>query len=267
MENQTTPPAENLPQTEAHHEHTSRSWKSKWPFLVIALLLVLVAIFAGLYFLGSNKSSQNSPSPSPEPVACTMEAKLCPDGVTYVGRSGPKCEFEACPTGSASSSGSVLLNKTYSSPDKWQIDYPGNYKLETRPSTQMGPNGTGTPVVISYLGPTQGSGTEFHDGVSFSIGVQKKPANQSIKDALDEYSKPNPELGGTRTELKPITVNSLSGYETTTEGMGKFRFIMLNYPGDNTKVYLMSIFADGPEPTGAEFKTIAEKMVESFRNI
>jgi len=31
-----------------------------------------------------------------EPVACTMEAKLCPDG-SYVGRTGPKCEFAACP--------------------------------------------------------------------------------------------------------------------------------------------------------------------------
>lgn len=30
-------------------------------------------------------------------VACTMEAKVCPDG-SYVSRSGPKCEFEACPT-------------------------------------------------------------------------------------------------------------------------------------------------------------------------
>lgn len=29
-------------------------------------------------------------------VACTMEAKLCPDG-SYVGRTGPSCEFEACP--------------------------------------------------------------------------------------------------------------------------------------------------------------------------
>lgn len=28
--------------------------------------------------------------------ACTMEAKLCPDG-SYVGREGPKCEFKTCP--------------------------------------------------------------------------------------------------------------------------------------------------------------------------
>lgn len=32
----------------------------------------------------------------PGQVACTMEAKLCPDG-SSVGRTGPNCEFAACP--------------------------------------------------------------------------------------------------------------------------------------------------------------------------
>ncbi|MDO8575824.1 MAG: carboxypeptidase-like regulatory domain-containing protein [bacterium] len=32
---------------------------------------------------------------SPEPVACTMEAKICPDG-SSVGRTGPNCEFADC---------------------------------------------------------------------------------------------------------------------------------------------------------------------------
>lgn len=30
------------------------------------------------------------------PTVCTMEAKLCPDG-SFVGRTGPKCEFAPCP--------------------------------------------------------------------------------------------------------------------------------------------------------------------------
>jgi len=30
------------------------------------------------------------------PVACTMDAKLCPDG-SYVSRTGPNCEFALCP--------------------------------------------------------------------------------------------------------------------------------------------------------------------------
>ena len=31
-----------------------------------------------------------------EPVACTMDAKECPDG-SYVGRVGPNCDFATCP--------------------------------------------------------------------------------------------------------------------------------------------------------------------------
>lgn len=30
------------------------------------------------------------------PVACTMEAMMCPDG-SYVGRTGPNCAFAQCP--------------------------------------------------------------------------------------------------------------------------------------------------------------------------
>ena len=41
-------------------------------------------------------------SPVPQPVACTQEAKACPDG-SYVGRSGPNCEFAVCPTNKATS--------------------------------------------------------------------------------------------------------------------------------------------------------------------
>lgn len=52
---------------------------------VIAIILILLPVGAYL-FLNSNKQ-----------VACTTEAKLCPDG-TYVSRTGPKCEFTACPS-------------------------------------------------------------------------------------------------------------------------------------------------------------------------
>ena len=33
----------------------------------------------------------------PTGIACTMDAKLCPDGQTYVGRISPSCQFAACP--------------------------------------------------------------------------------------------------------------------------------------------------------------------------
>lgn len=38
-----------------------------------------------------------TPETQPETVACTMDAKQCPDG-SYVGRIGPDCEFATCPS-------------------------------------------------------------------------------------------------------------------------------------------------------------------------
>lgn len=36
-------------------------------------------------------------APSASMQACTLEAKICPDG-SSVGRNGPNCEFTACPS-------------------------------------------------------------------------------------------------------------------------------------------------------------------------
>jgi len=56
---------------------------------VIIIVIVLV-VFAGLFWFIYYSYTQ-------KPTACTAEAKVCPDGST-VGRTGPDCEFEACPT-------------------------------------------------------------------------------------------------------------------------------------------------------------------------
>lgn len=60
------------------------------PFFV-AILVVFVGLSAWFLFGGSVTPREN-----PEPVACTMEAFICPDG-TAVGRTGPNCEFAPCP--------------------------------------------------------------------------------------------------------------------------------------------------------------------------
>lgn len=44
---------------------------------------------------GDSLPPGNGSVPGGGEVACTMEAKLCPDG-SYVGRSGPNCEFAPC---------------------------------------------------------------------------------------------------------------------------------------------------------------------------
>jgi len=51
---------------------------------------VVVLLIAGAFLLGKDEVGNEGP------VACTMDAMICPDG-SAVGRSGPLCEFEACP--------------------------------------------------------------------------------------------------------------------------------------------------------------------------
>ncbi|MEK7228069.1 MAG: carboxypeptidase-like regulatory domain-containing protein [Patescibacteria group bacterium] len=58
---------------------------------IIALLILAGAIVAIRY----DKKSATTPI-TPIQIACTQEAKQCPDG-SYVGRTGPQCQFAECP--------------------------------------------------------------------------------------------------------------------------------------------------------------------------
>lgn len=57
---------------------------------VAAAVLVLILLAGGAYFYMSSGHTSGK-------IACTQEAKLCPDG-SSVGRSGPNCEFALCPS-------------------------------------------------------------------------------------------------------------------------------------------------------------------------
>lgn len=58
----------------------------------IILVLVVAVVIGGLWYVAQSDEFA--------PVACTMEAKICPDG-SSVGRQGPDCEFAVCPANSA----------------------------------------------------------------------------------------------------------------------------------------------------------------------
>lgn len=96
---------------------------SKIVFFVLAFV-ALVSIGAGGYYLGINSKQIASVKPTPiqDGISCTADALECPDG-SFVGRSGPKCEFSACPTRSASSSAVPAEWKTYEM-DGFSFKYP-----------------------------------------------------------------------------------------------------------------------------------------------
>src|SRR3989344_4414359 len=71
--------------------------------IILIIAIGLAVLFGGAIYSIVSQNLQPAPSTSPtpgySPVACTMEAKQCPDG-SYVGRSGPNCEFAECPKSS-----------------------------------------------------------------------------------------------------------------------------------------------------------------------
>jgi len=74
--------------------------------LIIAIFLIAVLRLISLedtwvcdgdsWVMHGQPSSPMPITPCGQSRACTMEAKICPDG-SAVGRSGPNCEFAACP--------------------------------------------------------------------------------------------------------------------------------------------------------------------------
>lgn len=104
-----------------------------------------------------NKGSPAAPS---EPVFCTADAKLCPDG-TAVGRVGPNCEFAPCPGNKLEEEAFPLENDL--SYAHWQCE-DGSWKMKpedcfentciTKDDCQlMGVKGVCGPYMIA--GPTK----------------------------------------------------------------------------------------------------------------
>jgi hypothetical protein len=86
----------------------------------ILTLVVLVILLSFAYMFRSSipmppRQLQPEPivdigaGPDDDVVMCTMDAMMCPDG-TYVGRSGPNCEF-VCPSSSAAGGSTSLYEE------------------------------------------------------------------------------------------------------------------------------------------------------------
>jgi hypothetical protein len=117
----------------------------------------LLAISALLLLTGAGCVSQNTKNTPTSPVACTMEAKQCPDG-SYVGRTGPKCEFSACPN--------AIQTQTYKD---WKTIRVGEIVSFLIPPNCSGDPGAGS-VYINC--PTAGDNSPTPEFVFSSDGIQ-----------------------------------------------------------------------------------------------
>ena len=97
-------------------------------FVVVAVF-AFGGVFAYEYYLKSqipNPNDQQNLNDQNQ-TACTMEAKVCPDG-SSVGRTGPNCEFTECPDQTAGW-------KTYTNSEYgFEFKYPRDYKSQEIPT-------------------------------------------------------------------------------------------------------------------------------------
>jgi len=128
------------------------------PLVIIAIVLAFIIVGGAGYFLGTGKlNPKNLPTPTPTSitptsshVACTQDAKLCPDGKTYVSRIPPSCNFAQCPPTEASIDATKPGWKTFTSDAyKFQVSYPPNYQALTDKNNLYG---WPKAVVLIYSG-------------------------------------------------------------------------------------------------------------------
>jgi hypothetical protein len=175
-----------------------RAW-----WLVFAVLVVLAAAGGGLisYF-------HFHAAPAGGGVACTQEAKLCPDG-SYVGRTGPDCAFAACPALDMSSW------KTYTSTVfGFSFKYPPNWRSSGDPLTVVNPhiffgnplNGTTTYTlkVFVYDNPLGLAPADF---------VRAMIASDTAADASNSAGGPAPQLAPQFDQAYTTTVAQYPAYE------------------------------------------------------
>lgn len=97
--------------------------------IIILTVALILAGLAGAYYFG--KSSALKPQ-SVTPKACTAEAMVCPDG-SAVGRTGPNCEFQPCPSATSKPNDVTANWKTFSD-DILSFNYPSSWEVS---STQV----------------------------------------------------------------------------------------------------------------------------------
>jgi len=152
------------------------SGSPNWVLIGIGAL-ALLTVYVGFIFWPVERGG---PGPlGSGPVACTMEAKLCPDG-SAVGRTGPNCEFAACPGAQAPSGWKVFLDdsrgisfqypgqlgSTYTSP----VDWPPQILLKEGPFScvERGSGNTGRTERL-FVGTHEYCVTRSTEGAAGSI--------------------------------------------------------------------------------------------------
>lgn len=260
------------PQTNLKTSEPIQSHPAKKPLLtlIVATLLVASGLMVG-YLIGRSASTKSEvvviPTPTEAVVACTLDAKLCPDG-SSVGRVGPNCEFAPC-----SNITNVPLNITWTSrlidlykigldlPEGWTIKEVNRRPEPTGPTDPKRGHDCAEYELtdeqkqgVLYIQPLCGYG----DG-----GASEWPDNTVIIK----------EVNNLRAIIRFFDTNSSSyiysiGYKPEAANVkGTTAHILsLNFDqSENSLVTFVSVKYVGPKNKETEYLTVTDKIVSSLQ--
>jgi len=196
---------------------------------IILLVLLIAAVGVGGYFLGARKSA------SPQNVACTLDALLCPDG-SSVGRVPPSCEFAPCPT--------VAPDETAN----WKIYESSTFSLKYPPAWP-------TPIVNQqsttkeYLFPS--SNFTIREGTRYSQSLNRALTYQEI---IAEQEK-------AAVGSQQVTVADIATKKYINKlGASSWEQTIILQPKNSKVIYWISV----PVPATTD-ETIFDKILATFR--
>jgi len=191
----------------------------------------------------------------PTSIACTQEAKICPDG-SSVGRSGPNCEFAPCPSSEVTNWQSYLnegLNFQISYPGGWEIDKeppPTNSLVSLRSNISSG-------VPYGPIDPP----AEFD--YSINIYYIPNPNNSSLEDLLSALNS------GIQVVLKEETIKNLQFYVSDNEPSmsGELNYHLKLDDNSFLKISLSPYTSDGSYKNHQKIENTFKQILSTFKFI
>ncbi len=169
--------------------------------LGLAVLILVLGLVAFLYRYEIERPASvatNPTSTSTPAQACTDEAKVCPDG-SAVGRTGPSCQFAACPLPNMElSAGSTTVG----------FVLPSGYKANPKAL------GSDTTLLAAYEKPAATAGTTH----AIVVRAYPIPAGESAEQAM---------IQNTMFESSGMTATSTNQFKKVTIGGKVFYTVVL----------------------------------------
>lgn len=218
---------------------------SKYLAMILFIALPFVGFFLGMRYQEMMNFTDKDNDSSMR--ACTLDAKICPDG-SAVGRTGPNCEFSACP-----SADSETANwKTYVNNEwRFSLKYPNHWSVEPPEKEYRNLKNQNYRTFRVSFGPIRNEdhmGQKVSPAVSPIVGIEVFDTNGeeiSIKDAAVKYpyycgggssigtSGITRKIGGREALIFKRTSCGLAGSAIAYIIDGKYFYSIVDYQEEN----------------------------------